>query len=69
MHRAVTELLASLLAEIPVAHAASRAHALLSYLLGTVVQQAIRPLPFATLASEIAALCGPELVPPRPIPC
>ena len=64
LHHAATELLASLLADIPVAHAASRAHALLSYLLGTVVQQAIRPLPFPTLASEIAGLCGPGLVVP-----
>jgi AcrR family transcriptional regulator len=64
MHHAATELLASLLADIPVANVASRAHALLSYLLGTVVQQAIRPLPFTDLASEIAGLCGPELAMP-----
>ncbi len=64
MHHAATELLAALLTDIPIAHAAPRAHALLSYLLGTVVQQAIRPLPFTALASEIAELCGPELVMP-----
>jgi AcrR family transcriptional regulator len=64
MHHEATDLLASLLADISVADPATRAHALLSYLLGTVVQQAIRPLPFADLASEIAGLCGLELVTP-----
>lgn len=61
MHRQATDLLATLLTDILVADPASRAHALLSYLLGTIVQQAIRPLPFSALAPEIAALCGTEL--------
>jgi AcrR family transcriptional regulator len=64
MHREVTALLAELLAPLapitPTApdDAQARAHALLSYLLGAVVQQAVQPLPFPALATEIAGLCG-----------
>jgi AcrR family transcriptional regulator len=36
--------------------AAAAAHALLSYLLGTIVQQRVHHLPFAVLQTEVAAL-------------
>ena len=64
MHREVTALLAELLAAVGVDDPRLRAHALLSHLLGTVVQQAVQPLPFAALAGEIAGLCGVEPRPP-----
>ena len=60
MHREVTALLAELLANITAEDPQARAHALLSYLLGTVVQQAVQPLSFPVLATEIARLCGIE---------
>jgi hypothetical protein len=34
--------------------------ALFSYLLGTLMQQAVRPLPFAELKPEIATVCRLE---------
>lgn len=57
MHRQVTAVLTDLLTDIPVDNPSARAHALFSYLLGTVIQQAVRPLPFSELAPEIAAVC------------
>jgi AcrR family transcriptional regulator len=57
MHRQVTALLADLLADIPVDDPPARARALFSYLLGTLVQQAVRPVPFTQLQPEIAAVC------------
>src|SRR3954452_10742631 len=52
MHQAMIDVLRDLLAEIPVDDPPRRAHALFSYLLGTLMQQAVRPLPFAELRSE-----------------
>ncbi|WP_345435930.1 TetR/AcrR family transcriptional regulator [Actinoallomurus vinaceus] len=57
MHRAMIDVLRDLLAEIPVDDPPRRAHALFSYLLGTLMQQAVRPLPFADLRPEIATVC------------
>jgi AcrR family transcriptional regulator len=57
MHRQVTAVLTDLLADIPVDDPPARARALFSYLLGTLVQQAVRPLPFTQLQPEIAAVC------------
>jgi hypothetical protein len=51
------DVLRDLLADIPVDDPPRRAHALFSYLLGTLMQQAVRPLPFAELRPEIAAVC------------
>ena len=62
MHREVTDALAALLADIPVADPFARARALFSYLLGTVVQQAVRAQPFAELMPDIAALCGVDIM-------
>lgn len=60
MHRDVTDLLAQLLAPIVPddSQVRARAHGLLSHLLGTVAQQAVRPVGFPALAAEIAELCG-----------
>ncbi|ABW15958.1 hypothetical protein Franean1_6621 [Parafrankia sp. EAN1pec] len=57
MHQQIIALLRDLLADIPVEAPAARAHALFSYLLGTIVQQAVNPLPFERLRPEIAAVC------------
>jgi hypothetical protein len=57
MYQEVTAVLRDLLAGIPVEAPAARAHALFSYLLGTIVQQAVNPLPFERLRPEIAAVC------------
>ena len=57
MLTSLTELLAELLAPLGVDDPRARARALLSYLLGTVVQQRVRPRPFATLRADIEALC------------
>jgi DNA-binding transcriptional regulator YbjK len=57
MLRSVTELLTELLADLHLDDPRARARALLSYLLGTVVQQRVRPRPFSTLKAEMAALC------------
>ena len=59
MLRSVTELLTELLAGVDVDDPRARARALTSYLLGAVVQQRVRPRPFATLREEIASLCLP----------
>ncbi|MEZ0115921.1 hypothetical protein ABH920_009963 [Catenulispora sp. EB89] len=58
MHREVTSLLTELLTDVAVDDPRERAHALLSYLLGTVVQQMVTPLAFPALAAEITLLCG-----------
>ena len=58
MHQTMIGVLRDLLADIPVDDAPSRAHALFSYLLGTLMQQAVRPLPFAELKPQIATVCG-----------
>ena len=57
MHQAMIHVLRDLLAAIPVSDPPARAHALFSYLLGTLMQQAVRPLPFSALMPEIAAVC------------
>ncbi|MEV4150404.1 TetR family transcriptional regulator [Amycolatopsis sp. NPDC049691] len=57
MLTSLTELLAELLAPLDVDDPRARARALLSYLLGTVVQQRVRPRPFAALRGDIEALC------------
>ncbi|WP_306999250.1 TetR/AcrR family transcriptional regulator [Amycolatopsis thermophila] len=59
MLRSVTELLTELLAGVGVDDPRARARALLSYLLGAVVQQRVRRRPFATLREEIESLCLP----------
>ncbi|WP_040405822.1 TetR/AcrR family transcriptional regulator [Amycolatopsis nigrescens] len=57
MLRSVTGLLTELLAAVDVEDPRARARALLSYLLGTIVQQRVRRRPFATLRAEIESLC------------
>ncbi len=57
MLTSVTELLAELLGPLDVDDPRARARALLSYLLGTIVQQRVRPRPFAALRADIEALC------------
>jgi AcrR family transcriptional regulator len=58
MHQAVIGVLRDLLAGVPADDPPARAHALFSFLLGTIVQQAVRPVPFTALAPHITALCG-----------
>ncbi|GAA4551469.1 TetR/AcrR family transcriptional regulator [Amycolatopsis samaneae] len=57
MLTSITELLAELLAPLDVDDPRARARALLSYLLGAVVQQRVRPRPFASVRGDIEALC------------
>jgi AcrR family transcriptional regulator len=57
MHQAMIGVLRDLLIAIPVDDPPARAHALFSYLLGTLMQQAVRPLPFSELMLEIATVC------------
>ncbi|NIH78132.1 TetR/AcrR family transcriptional regulator [Amycolatopsis viridis] len=57
MLRSVTELLTELLAGVGVIDPRARARALMSYLLGAVVQQRVRRRPFGTLREEIESLC------------
>jgi AcrR family transcriptional regulator len=61
MHQAMIGVLRDLLAGIPVDDPPARAHALYSYLLGTLMQQAVRPLPFPELRPEIATVCRLDL--------
>jgi AcrR family transcriptional regulator len=63
MHQAMIQVLRDLLAAIPVGDPPARAHALFSYLLGTLMQQAVRPLPFSALVPEIAAVCRLDSTP------
>jgi AcrR family transcriptional regulator len=56
----VREFLAELLARLPVADPGSAAHTLLSWLLGSVVQQHAHPLPAAAVQAEVTRLLGPE---------
>jgi DNA-binding transcriptional regulator YbjK len=53
----ITELLAELLGPLDVDDPRDRARALLSYLLGAIVQQRVRPRPFVALRADIEALC------------
>jgi AcrR family transcriptional regulator len=57
MHQMMIGVLRDLLADIPVDDPPARAHALFSYLLGTLMQQAVRPLPFSELMPEIGTVC------------
>ncbi len=57
MLTSITELLAELLAPLDVEDPRARARALLSYLLGAIVQQRVRRRPFAALRGDIEALC------------
>jgi AcrR family transcriptional regulator len=57
MHQMMIGVLRDLLADIPVDDPPARAHALFSYLLGTLMQQAVRPLPFSELMPEITTVC------------
>ncbi|NKQ58356.1 TetR family transcriptional regulator [Amycolatopsis sp. K13G38] len=59
MLRSSTELLTDLLADLDVDDPRAKARALQSYLLGAIVQQRVRPRPFATLREEIRPLCLP----------
>jgi AcrR family transcriptional regulator len=56
MLAAVEGLLVELLADLPVEQADESAHSLVSWLLGSVVQQHIRPRPAASLLAEIDTL-------------
>ena len=58
MHATIIDLLVELLDALAIDDARRRAHALLSYLLGTVVQQTVRPVPFNALRPEVAAVAG-----------
>jgi DNA-binding transcriptional regulator YbjK len=53
----ITELLAELLGPLDVDDPRDRARALLSYLLGAIVQQRVRLRPFVALRADIEALC------------
>ncbi|MFD0687558.1 TetR/AcrR family transcriptional regulator [Actinomadura fibrosa] len=57
MHQSMIGAFRELLAAVPVEDPSTRARALFSYLLGTLMQQAVRPLPFEELEPEIAAVC------------
>ena|SRR5215217_1929856 len=60
MLRSMTELLTELLSAVGGDDPRARARALLSYLLGTIVQQQVRKRPFATLRTEMERLCLAE---------
>ncbi|HKN52286.1 MAG TPA: TetR family transcriptional regulator [Amycolatopsis sp.] len=57
MLTSITELFAELLGPLDVDDPRARGRALVSYLLGAIVQQRVRPRPFATLRADIEALC------------
>jgi DNA-binding transcriptional regulator YbjK len=57
MLTSITELLIELLSPLDVDDPRARARALLSYLLGAVVQQRVRPRPFESLRADVEALC------------
>jgi AcrR family transcriptional regulator len=57
MHRDVIAIFTGMLAAIPVDDPDKRADALFSYLMGTVVRQAVQPKPFAEIRSQVAAIC------------
>ncbi|GAA1655513.1 TetR/AcrR family transcriptional regulator [Fodinicola feengrottensis] len=57
MHSTVTAIFTELLAAVEVDNPARRADALFSYLLGTVVREAVAPRPFRTLQSQITEIC------------
>ncbi|WP_328604946.1 TetR family transcriptional regulator [Amycolatopsis sp. NBC_00345] len=57
MLTSITELLTELLSPLDVDDPRARARALLSYLLGAVVQQRVRPRPFESLRADVESLC------------
>ena len=57
MLTSITELLVELLGPLDVDDPRARARSLLSYLLGAVVQQRVRPRSSASLRGDIEALC------------
>ncbi|HJQ45362.1 MAG TPA: TetR family transcriptional regulator [Amycolatopsis sp.] len=57
MLRSSTELLTDLFGDLGHDDPRAKARALQSYLLGAIVQQRVRPRPFATLREEIRPLC------------
>ena len=57
MHQAMIDVLRDLLADIPVDDPTGRAHALFSYLLGTLMPAGGTSAAFAGLMPEIAAVC------------
>ncbi len=54
----VSALLRELVAELPVDDPAETGHALMSWLMGTLVQQQVRPRPAAALRRELGAVVG-----------
>lgn len=58
IHGGIAELFSELLDHLEVGDPKKQAHALVSYVLGTVLQQTVRPLPFERIQVEIADLCG-----------
>ncbi len=58
LHREVVALLVDLLTVAGGPEPGTRADALLSYLLGTVMRQAVGPVPFERVRREVGALCG-----------
>jgi AcrR family transcriptional regulator len=58
MHTAVTAIFAEQLTGVGVDDPAGRADALFSYLLGTVVREAVTPRPFTELQAQISEICG-----------
>ena len=58
MHRQVIAIFAELLQAVPVDAPAQRAQTLFSYLLGTVVRQAVEPSPPDVIRAEISAICA-----------
>ncbi|MCU1684938.1 MAG: TetR family transcriptional regulator [Amycolatopsis sp.] len=57
MLSSMTELLTELLAPLDVDDPRARARALVSYLLGSIIQQRVRPRPFIALQADMEALC------------
>ncbi len=55
----LTELIAELLTAVGVDDVDTRARAVVSYLLGCIVQQHVRPQPFAAIQIDIETLCLP----------
>lgn len=58
MYTDVTEIFRELFTEAGRADADLRAHALMSFLIGAVMQEALAPIPAARLRAQLADLCG-----------
>jgi AcrR family transcriptional regulator len=59
MFAAITDLFTGLLGELGVSEPKLRGHALTSFLVGTVTQQAVAPRPLDDIKAEFAMLCRP----------